>query len=197
MGRDGEVVSGVTRSSKLTREHREEDAMEFSEVVGTRRSVRAYKPDPVPDEVLRRVLDGARMAPSANNLQPWHFIVVRDQTTRRNLADLAAGQTFVGQAPVIIVCCGKRYTDRYSWLRENMYLVDCTIAIDHLTLAARNERLGTCWIGAFDHERVKEAAKVPDGYDVIMLMPVGYPASPGAFRGTTSRRALEEIVSGL
>jgi nitroreductase len=171
--------------------------MDFMTVVKTRRSVRAYKADVIPDDVLCRVLEGARMAPSANNLQPWHFIVVRDAGVRRQLAALAADQSFVGEAPVVIACCGKRYTDRYSWIRDNMYLVDCTIAIDHLTLAARNEGLGTCWIGAFDHEGVKRLVKAAAGYDVIMLMPIGYPASPNAFRETRSRHSLQSIVSGL
>lgn len=171
--------------------------MEFAEVLKTRRSVRAYKPDPIPDEVLRRILDYTRLAPSANNVQPWHFVVIRDAVKRKEIAKLAAGQSFVGEAPIIIACCGKRYTDRYSWINDNMYLVDCTIAIDHLTLAARNEGLGTCWIGAFDHEGIKRAVDIPAGYDVIMLIPVGYPASEGAFRETGSRHLLEKIVSGL
>jgi len=171
--------------------------MDFTEVIRTRRSIRAYSPDPVPDEVLRRVLDSARMAPSANNIQPWHFIVVRDAAVRRHLAELAAGQAFVGEAPVVVACCGKRYADRYSWIGDNMYLVDCAIAIDHLTLAARNEGLGTCWIGAFDHESVKRVVKPPAGYDVIMLIPIGYPDSPKAFRETTSRQSLRSVASGL
>jgi len=171
--------------------------MDFTTVVRTRRSVRSYKPDPIPEDALRRVLEAARMAPSANNVQPWHFIVVRDAAKRRELAKLAAGQSFVGEAPVVIVCCGKRYKDRYSWLGDSMYLVDCTIAIDHLTLAARNEGLGTCWIGAFDHEGVKQAAPVPAGHDVVMLMPVGYPASQKAFGETGSRHSLASVVSNL
>ena len=171
--------------------------MEFNEVVKTRRSVRSYRPDPIPEEALKRVLNCARMAPSANNVQPWHFVVVKDRAKREKIAQLAAGQSFVGEAPAVIVCCGKRYTDRYSWISGNMYLVDCTIAIDHLTLAARNEGLGTCWIGAFDHELMKRAVDIPRGYDIIMLIPMGYPASGSAFCETASRQALERIASGL
>jgi len=171
--------------------------MDFTTVFKTRRSVRSYKPDPIPDDTLRRVLDCARLAPSACNVQPWHFIVARDAAKRRQLAEAAAGQSFVGEAPVVIVCCGKQYAERYSWIGDNMYLVDCAIAIDHLTLAARNEGLGTCWIGAFNHEGVKRAVKVPAGYDVIMLVPIGYPASPNAFREDASRHSPQSIVSGL
>ena len=167
--------------------------MEFGTVLRTRRSVRSFADRDVPDDVLRKVLEGARMAPSANNVQPWRFIVVKDAAARRRIGELAAGQTFVGQAPVVIVCCGKRYVDRWSWLAERMYIVDVTIAIDHLTLAARNEGLGTCWIGAFDHEPLKKLLKVPQGYDIIMLAPLGYPASPSVFHETSSRLGLDEI----
>jgi nitroreductase len=147
--------------------------------------------------VLERVLETTRMAPSANNVQPWHFIVVKDAAKRRQLAELAAGQTFVGEPPVVLICCGRRYVDQWSWLGPHMYLVDCAIAIDHLTLAARNEGLGACWIGAFDHEGVKKAVPIPPGHDVVMLIPLGYPASRSAFHETRSRRALRETVSGL
>jgi len=171
--------------------------MEFTEVIKTRRSVRAYRSDPVPGSVIKKILDYTRLAPSANNVQPWHFIVVQDPAKRREIAELASGQTFVGEAPVIIVCCGRRYTDRYSWIGDNMYLIDCSIAIDHLTLAARNEGLGTCWIGAFNHKGIKKAIAIPPGYDVIMLIPVGYPASKEAFHETSSRHSLDEIITGL
>ena len=172
------------------------DSMEFTEVVRTRRSIRSYRPDPIPDDILRKVLDAARFAPSANNVQPWHFMVVKDPAKRRRLAELAADQTFVGEAPVIIICCGRHYVDRYSWIGAHMYLVDCAIAIDHLTLAARNEGLGTCWIGAFDHDGVKKVVSVPAGHDVVMLLPMGYPASKSAFHETKARRSLAEVVSG-
>lgn len=122
------------------------------------------------------------------------FVVVKDASSRHRLGELAAGQSFVGQAPVVIACCGKRYVDRYSWLGERMYIVDVTIAIDHLTLAARNEGLGTCWIGAFDHDGVKNLLGLSDGYDVIMLIPLGYPSSDSAFHETGNRIPLEKMV---
>lgn len=171
--------------------------MEFNEVVYTRRSVRAYRADPVPETALRRILDSARLAPSANNTQPWHFYVVRKDNLKLQIAKLAYGQMFIAEAPLVIVCCGKPYTDRYSWIGNKMYLIDCTIAFDHLTLAARNEGLGTCWIGAFDHEDIKEKLKIPEGLDVIMLTPLGYPSSENAFHETQNRRPLERIMTEL
>ena len=180
--------------------------MDVMEAIQKRRSIRKYRPDNIPEDVLERLLNALRLAPSGGNAQPWKFIVVRDKGVKLEVVAACTwyaadgrrvAQDWIEEAPVVIVCCGKRYMDRYSWLGDNMYLVDCTNAIDHLTLAARNEGLGTCWIGAFDHEKVKRAATVPDGYDVIMLMPLGFPASPDAFRETSSRRSLEAVVSGL
>lgn len=171
--------------------------MEFNEIIRTRRSVRAYRPDPVPETALRRVLDSARLAPSANNTQPWHYYVVRENNLKRQIAKLACGQMFIAEAPLVIVCCGKRYPDPYSWIGDNMYLVDCAITLDHLTLAARNEGLGTCWIGAFNHEGIKEKLKITAGFDVIMLTPLGYPSDENAFHETRNRRPLESIMTEL
>jgi len=168
--------------------------MDFYEVLRTRRSVRSYADRDIPDDVLRRVLEGARLAPSANNKQPWHFIVIRDEARRREAARLSAGQSFVGEAPVVVVFAGKRYMDAYAWIGDNMFLIDTTIAVDHFTLAARAEGLGTCWIGAFDKEGISRLVNLPAGVEPIMLSPLGYPASPTAFRETTNRKALDAAV---
>jgi len=168
-----------------------EDDMDCLEAIRTRRSVRAYKPDPVPPAALKRVLDCARMAPSANNVQPWHFIVVRDAVKRRQLAEAAADQMFLAEAPVVIVCCGRRYTDRWSWLGAHMYLVDCAIAFDHLTLAARGEGLGTCWIGAFDPAKIRKILRLPEDVEPLAMTPLGKPAAPALPK---RRKALDEIV---
>ena len=168
--------------------------MDFSEVLLTRRSVRSYSSKAIDAKVLGRVLNAARMAPSANNVQPWRFIVVSDEDKRKAIAKISANQSFIAEAPAVVVCCGKRYVDRWSWIGENMYLIDTAIAIDHLTLAARNEGLGTCWVGAFDHEDLRRLLNVPDGFDVIVLTPLGYPAKPDAFYETSSRKPLDEVV---
>lgn len=171
--------------------------MEFNEVIRTRRRVRAYRPDPIPEAILRRILDNARLAPSGNNRQPWHFYVVRKPDLKQQIARLACGQMFIAEAPLVIACCGKRYPNSYGWLGDKAYLIDCTIAFDHLTLTARNEGLGTCWIGAFDHEGVKEKLKIPAGLDVIMLTPLGYPSDTNAFHETRNRHPLEGIMTEL
>jgi nitroreductase len=167
--------------------------MEFTKVVETRRSVRAFADKAVPAEVLGRVLEAGRLAPSACNNQPWRFVVVTEAAKRQALA--AASQGFVGQAPVVIVCCGKKYKQSYNWIGEGMYLIDMGIAIDHMTLAARNEGLGTCWIGAFREAPVKKAVGVPADWDVVEMLVVGYPAAEGMFHTTTERRGMEEVVN--
>jgi nitroreductase len=169
--------------------------MDFEQVVKTRRSVRSYRSQPVPDDVLERVLSAARMAPSANNIQPWHFVVVKDAKLREEVARNCFDQTFIAEAPVVIVCCGRKYPDRYSWISDNLYLVDVAIATDHLTLAARNEGLGTCWIGALDQKSLRKILNVPSGHDIIMVTPLGYPSSETVFRTSSNRKSLSEIVS--
>jgi nitroreductase len=164
--------------------------MQVSEAIRTRRSIRAYKPDPVPEEVLRQVLEAARLAPSAGNRQPWLFVVVRDPAVKERLREAYAAEWFV-RAPVIICACGlpnRAYTRADG---KNFVEVDVTIAMDHLVLAAWELGLGTCWIGAFDPAKVKEILALPREVEPLALTPLGYPAEEPAAK---PRRPLEEIV---
>jgi nitroreductase len=165
--------------------------MDIYEAIRTRKSVRSYRDIDVEQEKLDRVLEAARLAPSAGNRQEWRFVVVRDEAKRKKLAEAAAGQTFIAQAPVVIACCAQ--TDHYR-MRCGLecYSVDVPIAIDHLTLAATAEGLGTCWIGAFDADAVRRILSIPRSVEVVELLPLGYPvdAAPAAKR----RLPLKEIV---
>jgi len=122
--------------------------MDVYEAIKTRRSVRAYQEKDIPEDVLKRILEAARLAPSAGNRQQWKFIVVRDPELRKKLVPAANNQQFVGQAPVIIVAVALE-PDRVMSCEVPAYAVDLAIAVDHITLAATAEGLGTCWIGAF------------------------------------------------
>ncbi|MBC7287233.1 MAG: nitroreductase family protein [Armatimonadetes bacterium] len=164
--------------------------MQVMEAIRTRRSIRAYKPDPVPEDVLLEVLDAARLAPSAGNRQPWLFVVVRDQAVKDQLKH-AYGAEWFYTAPVIICACG--FPDR-AWTRsdgKNYVDVDVTIAMDHLILAAWEKGLGTCWIGAFDAAKTKEILNLPEGCEPIAMTPLGYPAEEPPAK---PRKALEEIT---
>jgi nitroreductase len=168
--------------------------MEFYEVIKTRRSIRSYKADAVPEESLRRVLDAARIAPSGSNRQPWRFYVVKDPDKRRRVAQACGGQTWIGQAPTVIVATGWRVPfSRGGYMGEMSFIMDVGIAFTHLILAARAEGLGTCWIGDFQNAEVKEALGLPDELDVVAVTPLGYP-DRGGFTEETRRKPLEEIV---
>ncbi len=164
--------------------------MDVFTAINERRSIRHYKPDPVQDEKLQKVLEAARLAPSAGNRQPWKFIVVKDEVRRRALAGAANNQSFVAKAPVVIAACAVQ-TDHVMANGQYCYPIDVAIAVDHMTLAAVEEGLGTCWIGAFSEPEVKRILQIPDQVRVIALLPLGYPESPPR---TFSRKSLDEIV---
>ena len=164
--------------------------MNVYEAMKARRSVRSYQDKPVPEEVLMRILEAARIAPSAGNRQHWKFVVVTDKEIRKKLAEAANNQRFVGEAPVIIAAVGVNPGKILSCGIPGDP-VDVAIAVDHMTLAAVEEGLGTCWIGAFSQEKVCQILGIPSSFKVIELLPLGYPAdSPGA----KVRKSLKEIV---
>ena len=164
--------------------------MEVHQAIKTRRSVRNYKPDPVPEEKLNKVLETARLAPSAHNEQEWKFVIVKNAEKRKKLAEAALNQEFVGEAPVVIAAVALEPEEVMSSGVPN-YAVDLAIAVDHMTLAAVEEGLGTCWVGAFSQEKVKKALGIPERYKVVVLLPLGFPADKPK---TKSRKNLEEIV---
>lgn len=165
----------------------------FLDLVEKRRSVRAYRADAVPDELLEQVLEAARRAPSACNRQPWRFVVVRDEAHRR-LLGTAYSREWFWRAPVLIAVC---VVPAEAWVRphdgKNYAFVDGAIAMDHLTLAAADAGLGTCWIGAFDPETVRQVLHLPDGVEVVAMTPLGFPAEEEERRPRT-RRPLPESV---
>ena len=167
--------------------------MEFSEVIRTRRSVRKFSDKEIPEDVITRVMDSARIAPSGNNRQPWSFVVVRDPERRQKIASACYNQSYVAKAPVVVVCCAQPYPNRYEPWEESSYMADAIIAIDHLVLAARNEGLGACWVGAVGEQGVKEAVNIPDPVKVLIVVPLGYPESETAFNENCNRKALSEI----
>lgn len=164
--------------------------MDLMQAIRARRSIRAFQDRPVEEDKLLAVLEAGRLAPSARNMQDWKFIVVQDAETRRMLAVAARDQQFVGQAPVVIAACGT--SDLVMTCGQPAYAIDVAIALDHMTLAAAALQLGTCWIGAFYEDKVKEILGVPPEVRVVALMPVGYPAEEPEPR---PRKKLEEIVA--
>ena len=165
--------------------------MDVYTAIATRKSVRAFLDKDIPDEVLTRILEAARLAPSARNLQEWRFIVVCDTATRIKLAEAACEQAFVGEAPVVLVCCAESDESAMT-CGHKRYPIDVAIAMDHITLCAAAEGLGTCWIGAFYEQQVKDILGIPDGIRVVELLPIGYPEDPEPVK--KNRLPLDEIV---
>ncbi|MGB2820815.1 MAG: nitroreductase family protein [Phycisphaerae bacterium] len=163
--------------------------MELYEAIRKRYSVRAYQDRDVEQDKLRRVLDAGRLAPSARNRQERKFVVVRQDERRRALAE-AADQPWIAQAPVLVAVVGTT-PDYVMHCGVPADPVDCAIAIDHMTLAAVAEGLGTCWLGHFDQDACRRLLSVPPGAIIIELLTVGYPAGePSPKR----RKEFDEVV---
>lgn len=165
--------------------------MDVLTAIKERRSIRKYSAKPVEEDKLQKVLEAARFSPSARNQQEWKFIVVKDSETREKLTEEAIGQPFVGEAPIILVCCG---TEPDSIMRcgQPRYTVDVSIATAYMILAAYEQGLGTCWLGSFDENKVKEILDIPEGVRVVSITPLGYPDESPAPR---PRKELDEIIS--
>ena len=169
---------------------REVDMDVFTAIQG-RRSIRKYKSTPVEEEKLSKVLEAARLAPSASNMQNWKFIVVRDETVRRKLAEAAGGQSWVAKAPVVIVACGTE-PDGIMLCGQHRYNINVSIAVTHMLLEAYELGLGTCWLGRFEEDKVKKLLKIPEDVRVVAVTPLGYPSEEVLPR---PRKSLGEIVS--
>ena len=165
--------------------------MEFRKLITERYSVRAYKPDPVSQDVLHQVLEAARLAPTAANCQPFQIIVIHTAGREAELRRIYHRPWFV-QAPLILCACG---VPAQGWVRsedKRRYLdVDVAIVMDHLILSASDLGLGTCWIAAFNAKAAREILHLPDDVEPLIFTPLGYPADQP---GPKERKPLEELV---
>jgi nitroreductase len=171
--------------------------MEFSEVITKRRSVRHFNTKlAVSDEDIQALLDAAVTAPTAGNIQPWRFFVVRSAEARERLAASLA-QRWAAAAPVVIVVavdprpCAARYSDRGEYLYS---LQDTAAAVQTILLAAVDRGLASCWIGAFDERAVAEAIGALSPITPIAVLPIGYSAESA---GRPARRPLDEVTTWL
>ncbi len=163
------------------------------QLIETRRSIRSYKDQEIEEDKLNYVLQAFRKAPSAKNLQPWKLVVIKNKKILTDIAIACNNQTFMEEAPVIIAACAKEeeaYGSMGGYM--NSYPIDIAIALEHLILAATEKGLGTCWIGAFKEQLVKDILGVPENVRVVALTPLGYPAREASIRG---RKPLTEIIS--
>ena len=141
--------------------------MDVFEAVHERHSIRAYQDKPVPREKLERILEAARLAPSAKNVEPWHFIAVTDAEKRKALSKGLYAK-FLVQTPLVIVACGDKKAS------PDWYAIDTALAVENMILTAINEGLGTCCVGSFDEKQVAALLKIPENFEVLLLLAVGY-----------------------
>ena len=172
--------------------------MEFQELIKLRESVRNYdSKKPVPENVLNRILEAGRLAPSAANRQPWKFLLISSKEMVEKVHECYTNDWFHA-APVVLIIVGKRedaWTRRYD--AYNSLETDLTIAMDHMILAAANEGVGSCWIAAFEPTILRSALDLDDDEVVFAITPLGYPGADYEHRGEKNRKELSEIVRYL
>ena len=173
------VLLGNNRSSAIGAETTDgHSSQSFAEVVKRRTMIRAYKSDPVPEEKIQRLLEYAVRAPSAGNLQPWEFIIVKDPEVRARLAKAAGGQQSVATAPLIIATCAdiQRVGSKYGARASFYSLVDAAFASLLILLGVVEQGLGACFVGAYDPQEVAKIFALPDHIRPVGLITIGYPA---------------------
>src|SRR4030065_2497822 len=164
--------------------------MDVFTAIRQRSSVRAYKATNVEEDKLKKILEAARLSPSASNRQEWKFIVVRNKETKKKLAKAAFGQPFIAEAPIVIIACGVE-PKAIMGCGQPTYTVDVSIACAFMILQAYELGLGTCWIGSFKEDETKKILNVPEQVRVVTMTPLGYPDQPPSQK---SRKDLDQIV---
>ncbi len=158
--------------------------MEVTSAIKARRSIRKFKRKEIPSELLDHVLEMARIAPSGANRQPWEVVVITDRQRLKDIVPICKDQAFVGDCSAFLIGIDD---PQQKWAK-----VDLTIALDHITLVAVEEGLGTCWLGAFDQARMAEFIGLPADRAVTVCMALGYPDEAPAARG---RKKADELFS--
>jgi nitroreductase len=167
--------------------------MEFLELIKKRYSARNYKDIPVEDEKIMQILEAGRLAPSATNAQPVHFILIKDKESLEKIFSTYT-RDWIHKAPVVIAICADENNAAKHKDGTSYGPVDVAIAIDHITLAATELGLGTCWIGAFDKVKAAELLQTPKGIMPLFLLPVGYPGDNPDLSRHNTRKPMTDIL---
>lgn len=168
--------------------------MNVLEAIKGRRSIRSFKSKDVPPEIVDELLYAAAHAPSAGNIQPWEFIIVRKPEAKKKLAEAATDQFFIEEAPIVIVVCANENSSSqgYGIRGKTLYCIqDTAAAIQNILLAAYSHGLGTCWVGAFKEDGAREILNIPHGIRPVAIISIGYPAEKPSPRNI---RPINQIV---
>jgi nitroreductase len=167
--------------------------MDVFEAIQERRSIRAFEDKPVPREIIERILEAGRLAPSARNIEPWHFITVTDAANRKTLSK-GTWAKFLIQSPLVIVACGDKKAS------PDWYSIDVALAVENMVLTAVSLGLGTCCVGSFNEKDIKTTLKIPEKFEVLVMIAVGYPGnhvdlSSKILNIVRTRKTLSEVAS--
>ena len=168
--------------------------MDVLEIITNRRSIRTYKKQELTQATIEKLLEAARWAPSAGNVQPWEFVVVGSQEMKQQLSAAAYGQKDIEEASIVLVVCAdeKRAEDSYGLRGKTLYCIqDTAAAIQNILLEAHSLGLGSCWIGAFKEDEIKKVINAPPHIKPVALIPIGYPNESPPPR---DRRPVSEIM---
>ena len=180
--------------------------MNAHDLIFGRKSLRDFSEEMIPESVIQDMIEAARLAPSFQNRQCWRFIIIKDDETKKRLADksglVGKANFFIKKAPLIVAACAD---PKHSGVMNGMdyYLVDSTIAFHQMMLMARSHGIGSCWLAAFDEKKVRQILDIPDHIKVVALSPFGYPADKEKlytkaihlFAGSKKRLSKDKIVS--
>ncbi|MCK4496840.1 MAG: nitroreductase family protein [Candidatus Aenigmarchaeota archaeon] len=168
--------------------------MQTMECIRERRSVRDYKPDPIPEEIVKEIIEAATHAPSSGNVQDWEFIIIRNLETKTKIAAAAWEQDFIARAPVVLVVCSDldRISAAYGTRGETLYSIQNTsAAIQNLLLAAWEKEVGSCWVGAFNESTLRDILVLPTNIRPLAIITLGYPAEVSK---KPKRRDIKEVL---
>jgi nitroreductase len=167
--------------------------MDVFEAIQERRSIRSYQNKPIEREKLEIILEAGRLAPSARNIEPWHFIAVTNAEKRKELSG-GTWAKFLTQSPLVIVACGDKKVS------PDWYTIDVALAVENMVLTAVSLGLGTCCVGSFNEKDVKTTLKIPDNFEVLVMLAVGYlgnhvDLSSKLLNLVRTRKTLSEVAS--
>ena len=158
--------------------------MDVHECIRKRREIREFRPDPLPEASVRKILEAGRLAPSQRNRQPWHFIVVREPEMLKRIGALASTGPFIAEAPMAVAV---------ALSGSKMPQGDASRAVQQMVLAAWAEGIGSCWVGGLDREAIKQLLGIPTEMELITVLPFGYPKEPRA-KGKKDRKPLSQVA---
>jgi len=170
--------------------------MSVLEIIKKRRSIRKFKSDPISEEVLDKLVEALIWAPSAGNKQMRKFFFVFNDEIKKEIALASLYQMFIEKAPLVIVACGDKNIERYYGERglENYLFCDVAASVQNLLLVAEEEGLGSCWVGAFDEEEIKNILNLPENLIPVAIIPVGYPQKIPPPPPRKDKNSLIEII---